>query len=412
MRFNVHGFDQKMAIEFGLSNDELLILRHFEDFVCSGKMDSFYENGYMFYWVNYEKFLNDLPILNITKERLGEIMVHSLGERPKGLDAKLSSYSEKMLKKVKNRKYIGVLRSKAIKNPTIGVRSYFSFTNKFYELKRHITSNDNEINTDSVLIPDRVGINTNTDSVLIPIQTRYQYRNKDYSINDYSINDNISPNKRDDIAIAPDDRGVCQEMIYPIAPNDRGVCHQVIGNNTNINNTNISNNTQSKKSLKNDRTDSDAHGNNESNLYYIASLNGGLCENLGSERPQGGFCENLGVGSVRAPKKTYNKKTYIKSNTTPQNEPKTDYLDLSFLDLDIEKVKLTKDEYDKLISKFGKKYIHDKIVSLENYIVNGKGSRYKSHYRALLTWGNGDASKGIVPEVTKTKNFLSGFKEL
>ncbi|HBG3598392.1 TPA: helix-turn-helix domain-containing protein [Clostridioides difficile] len=111
-------------------------------------------------------------------------------------------------------------------------------------------------------------------------------------------------------------------------------------------------------------------------------------------------------------KKTYNKKTYIKSNTTPQNEPKTDYLDLSFLDLDIEKVKLTKDEYDKLISKFGKKYIHDKIVSLENYIVNGKGSRYKSHYRALLTWGNGDASKGIVPEVTKTKNPLSGFKEL
>ncbi|WP_227856024.1 hypothetical protein [Clostridioides sp. ES-S-0048-02] len=292
MRFNVHGFDQKMAIEFGLSNDELLILRHFEDFVCSGKMDSFYENGYMFYWVNYEKFLNDLPILNITKERLGEIMVHSLGERPKGLDAKLSSYSEKMLKKVKNRKYIGILRSKAIKNPTIGIRSYFSFTNKFYELKRHITSNDNEINTDSVLIPDRVGINTDTDSVLIPIQTRYQYRNKDYSINDYSIKDNIPPNKK------------------------------------------------------------------------------------------------------------------------TNNKPKVDYLDLSFLDLDIEKVKLTKDEYDKLISKFGKKYIHDKIVSLENYIVNGKGSRYKSHYRALLTWGNGDMSKGILEPVAKAKNPLSGFKEL
>lgn len=139
------------------------------------------------------------------------------------------------------------------------------------------------------------------------------------------------------------------------------------------------------------------NGNNESNLYYIASLNGGLCENLGSER---------------TPKKTYNKKTYIKSNTTPQSELKTDYLDLTFLDLDIEKVKLTKEEYDKLISKFGKKYIHDKIVSLENYIVNGKGSRYKSHYRALLTWGNGDVGKGIVPEVTKAKNPLSGFKEL
>ncbi|MCJ0199329.1 helix-turn-helix domain-containing protein, partial [Clostridioides difficile] len=87
---------------------------------------------------------------------------------------------------------------------------------------------------------------------------------------------------------------------------------------------------------------------------------------------------------------------------------KTDYLDLSFLDLDIEKVKLTKEEYDKLISKFGKKYIHDKIVSLENYIVNGKGSRYKSHYRALVTWGNADTSKAV----TKAKNPLSGFKEL
>lgn len=66
------------------------------------------------------------------------------------------------------------------------------------------------------------------------------------------------------------------------------------------------------------------------------------------------------------------------------------------MDLDIEKVKLIKDEYDKFISKFGKKYIYDKIVSLENYIVNGKGSRYKSYYRVLLIWGNVDISKGIL----------------
>ncbi|HBH3048570.1 TPA: helix-turn-helix domain-containing protein [Clostridioides difficile] len=166
---------------------------------------------------------------------------------------------------------------------------------------------------------------------------------------------------------------------------------------------------------------------NDTNVYYIMSLKGKSSGDIGHEATDGRspYDQQVGreatdgrspydqqVGREATSKKTYNKKTYIKSNTTPQNEPKTDYLDLSFLDLDIEKVKLTKDEYDKLISKFGKKYIHDKIVSLENYIVNGKGSRYKSHYRALLTWGNGDASKGIVPEVTKTKNPLSGFKEL
>ncbi|HGS8878323.1 TPA: helix-turn-helix domain-containing protein [Clostridioides difficile] len=153
----------------------------------------------------------------------------------------------------------------------------------------------------------------------------------------------------------------------------------------------------------------------ESNIYFV------LTAKLGGEydaqqvvnmmhNPSAPHAQQV-VHEVHS-KKTYNKKTYIKSNTTTQNEPKTDYLDLSFLDLDIEKVKLTKDEYDKLISKFGKKYIHDKIVSLENYIINGKGSRYKSHYRALLTWGNGDVSKGIVSEVTKVRNPLAGFKEL
>lgn len=153
----------------------------------------------------------------------------------------------------------------------------------------------------------------------------------------------------------------------------------------------------------------------ESNIYFV------LTAKLGGEydaqqvvnmmhNPSAPHAQQ--VVNMMHSKKTNIKKTYIKSNTTPQNEPKTDYLDLSFLDLDIEKVKLTKDEYDKLISKFGKKYIHDKIVSLENYIVNGKGSRYKSHYRALLTWGNADTSKGILQPVTKTKNPLSGFKEL
>ncbi|HBF2828852.1 helix-turn-helix domain-containing protein [Clostridioides difficile] len=149
----------------------------------------------------------------------------------------------------------------------------------------------------------------------------------------------------------------------------------------------------------------------ESNIYFV------LTAKLGGEydaqqvvnmmhNPSAPHAQQ--VVNMMHSKKTYNKKTYIKSNTTTQKESKTDYLDLSFLDLDIEKVKLTKEEYDKLISKFGKKYIHDKIVSLENYIVNGKGSRYKSHYRALVTWGNADTSKAV----TKAKNPLSGFKEL
>ncbi|MDV9599120.1 helix-turn-helix domain-containing protein, partial [Clostridioides difficile] len=66
-------------------------------------------------------------------------------------------------------------------------------TNNIYsptkQKKEKITNNDDGINSDSVSIPERFGINTDIDSVSIPEPNRYQCRNKDYSINDYSIND-------------------------------------------------------------------------------------------------------------------------------------------------------------------------------------------------------------------------------
>ncbi|CZR99320.1 hypothetical protein CDFC105_72926 [Clostridioides difficile] len=213
------------------------------------------------------------------------------------------------------------------------------------------------------------------------------------------------------VGYACDAQHVVNMMHNPSAPHAQQVVHEVHSNNTNINNTNISNNTQSKKSLK-----------NNSNLYCATSTKSMSRDDIPIAPDDKGVCQEMiypiapddkGVCQEMIGKKTYNKKTYIKSNTTPQKEPKTDYLDLSFLDLDIEKVKLTKDEYDKLANKFGKKYIHDKIVSLENYIVNGKGNRYKSHYRALVTWGNADSSKDVLqPPVTKAKDPLAGFKEL
>ncbi|HFL3205683.1 TPA: hypothetical protein ACG3JX_003925, partial [Clostridioides difficile] len=135
MRFSVHGFDQKTAIEFNLSNDELLILRHFEDFAHSGKMESFYENGNIFYWVNYNKFLEDLPILKINKERLGGIMIHELGVKPLDFDQKINNYSDATRKGILKRKYTGLLKNKTLRNAEVGVRSYFSFTEKFYKLK-------------------------------------------------------------------------------------------------------------------------------------------------------------------------------------------------------------------------------------------------------------------------------------
>lgn len=62
------------------------------------------------------------------------------------------------------------------------------------------------------------------------------------------------------------------------------------------------------------------------------------------------------------------------------------YIDLKFVDEVIEKVKLTQEQYNKLINKYDKEYVHKEILGLDNYIVNGKGAKYKDHYRTLNTW--------------------------
>ena len=197
MRYNIHGYMQQKAIEFGLSNDELLILRHFEDFATSGKMDSFYEDGYMYYWINYDTFLKHLPILGINKVRLGEIITHNLSVEPFDLELKKQSYSQNMLNKVKKRKYIGVLKSQLVKNSEVGTRTYFAFTKKFYDLKPNISSNDDDMKQNtpnvneggSVKKPNGMSKNTEGGSVKKPNGVQYKYRNKDSSIRDTSIND-------------------------------------------------------------------------------------------------------------------------------------------------------------------------------------------------------------------------------
>ncbi len=197
MRYNIHGYIQDKAIEFGLNNDELLILRHFEDFATSGKMDSFYEDGYMYYWINYDAFLKHLPILGINKVRLGEIINHNLSTEPHDLELKKQTYSEKMINKVKKRKYVGVLKSKLVKNSEVGTRTYFAFTKRFYDLKPDISSNDNAMkSTDneggSVKIPNGFSKNTEGGSVKIPNGVRYKNRYKDSTISDSTISDSIS----------------------------------------------------------------------------------------------------------------------------------------------------------------------------------------------------------------------------
>lgn len=62
------------------------------------------------------------------------------------------------------------------------------------------------------------------------------------------------------------------------------------------------------------------------------------------------------------------------------------YMSLKFIDDVIDKVKITQEQYEILVKKFNKELVHKNIIALDNYIANGKGSKYKDHYRALNTW--------------------------
>ena len=70
MKFNINGFSQEKLLEFKLDNDDSLILRWFIDFKDTGKMYSEIINEDKFYWLKYDRLIEDMPILKIKKDTL------------------------------------------------------------------------------------------------------------------------------------------------------------------------------------------------------------------------------------------------------------------------------------------------------------------------------------------------------
>ena len=65
MKFTVLGFNQDVALKYGLDLNDLCILRYFVDFVGSGDMKILIENNKPYYWLNYNYLKQEIPIINI-----------------------------------------------------------------------------------------------------------------------------------------------------------------------------------------------------------------------------------------------------------------------------------------------------------------------------------------------------------
>lgn len=112
MKYTIHGFSQNIALQLGMDNDDLLILRWIVDFSQSGKMNNVYKNNRMYYWIHYDSLLKDIPILRMKKDTL--------------------------YRRLKKMAASEVLAHMTVKNKK-GVYSYYGLGNKYYNL---INNND------------------------------------------------------------------------------------------------------------------------------------------------------------------------------------------------------------------------------------------------------------------------------
>ena len=65
MKLSILDYHQQIAVSFGLDMNDLIILRWFVDFRNTDGMEIKIIGDKHYYWVSYDKVLQDLPILKI-----------------------------------------------------------------------------------------------------------------------------------------------------------------------------------------------------------------------------------------------------------------------------------------------------------------------------------------------------------
>ena len=89
MQFSFLGYSVKKIMELNLDVKDVTILRYFDDFRKSGKMNYEEVDGVKYYWISYQNIENELPFLGLGKR---SIMMRMLKLRDLGI---LSHYTKK-----------------------------------------------------------------------------------------------------------------------------------------------------------------------------------------------------------------------------------------------------------------------------------------------------------------------------
>lgn len=118
MKFTIHGFSQQKAMDLGLDQDDLLLLRWFVDFKDTNSMVSKVIDNKPYYWIKYSGLLKDLPILKIKKDTV--------------------------YRRFKKMSTVGVLDHTTVRQG--GVYSFYSLGDKYSELLSDYNPNGTDLN--------------------------------------------------------------------------------------------------------------------------------------------------------------------------------------------------------------------------------------------------------------------------
>lgn len=70
MKFDLFGFNQEKALEYNLTVEDLLLIDYVWDMIASPTMQHLIDDGIPYVWLQHDRILSDLPILNISNRSL------------------------------------------------------------------------------------------------------------------------------------------------------------------------------------------------------------------------------------------------------------------------------------------------------------------------------------------------------
>ena len=70
MRVDLFGFNQEKALEYNLAVEDLLLIDYIWDMIASPTMQHIVDDGVSYVWLQHDRILSDLPILNISNRSL------------------------------------------------------------------------------------------------------------------------------------------------------------------------------------------------------------------------------------------------------------------------------------------------------------------------------------------------------